>query len=98
MLISSGWLPEKLAELGIRHVHFEGLDVDPTGQHYGASIPIEKAMDPSGDVILAFEMNGQELSADHGYPLRVVAPGWYPTVYQYAMHLLFIYCVCHFFV
>lgn len=38
-----------------------GLDKDLTNQHYGASIPACKAMDPRGDVILAFEMNGQPL-------------------------------------
>jgi hypothetical protein len=41
----------------------------------GASIPVEKGLNPWGDVILAYEMNGQTLSRDHGYPLRVVVPG-----------------------
>ena len=40
-----------------------------------ASIPIEKAMDMYGDVILAYEMNGEEIPADHGYPIRVIVPG-----------------------
>ena len=34
-----------------------------------------KAMDPNGDVLLAYEMNGDSLPYDHGYPLRVVVPG-----------------------
>jgi DMSO/TMAO reductase YedYZ molybdopterin-dependent catalytic subunit len=29
------------------------------------------------DAILAWEMNGQPLTADHGFPVRIVVPGWY---------------------
>ncbi|KAH0629280.1 hypothetical protein JD844_011225 [Phrynosoma platyrhinos] len=57
------------------HVCFEGLDKDQTGTVYGASIPFKKAMSPEGDVLLAYEMNGEELPRDHGFPLRVVVPG-----------------------
>lgn len=42
---------------------------------YGGSIPIEKALDPHGDVILAYEMNGEPIPRDHGYPVRVIVPG-----------------------
>jgi len=37
-------------------------------------LPIEKAMHP--DTLLAYDMNGQPLTPLHGFPLRVVAPGW----------------------
>ncbi|KAJ0159082.1 Sulfite oxidase [Colletotrichum tanaceti] len=52
-----------------RHVHLVGLEA------YAASIPIAKALDPLGDVLLAFRMNGETLPRDHGYPLRAVVPG-----------------------
>lgn len=52
-----------------RHAQFMGLEA------YGASIPISKAIDPNGDVLLAYEMNGKTLPPDHGHPLRVVVPG-----------------------
>jgi DMSO/TMAO reductase YedYZ molybdopterin-dependent catalytic subunit len=42
---------------------------------YSRSLPIDKAM--NGDVLLAYEMNGEPLSPAHGYPLRVIVPGWY---------------------
>ncbi len=66
----------KEEDQNIEHVHLEGLDSNPlTGERYGASVPIDKAMDPRGDCILAFEMNGNEIPRDHGYPLRTVIPG-----------------------
>ena len=37
------------------------------------SLPIEKALD---DCLVAFKMNGEALRPEHGYPLRLVVPGW----------------------
>ncbi len=31
----------------------------------------------SGDKLLCYEMNGVPLPRDHGFPLRLIAPGWY---------------------
>ena len=45
------------------------------GSAYGSSIPVEKGFNLHGDVLLAYEMNGQALSRDHGHPVRVVVPG-----------------------
>ncbi|KAI9722937.1 MAG: hypothetical protein M1812_001386 [Candelaria pacifica] len=42
---------------------------------YGGSIDLERALREDGDVILALEMNGNTLPRNHGFPVRVVAPG-----------------------
>lgn len=49
-----------------KHVQFAGAE------GYGASIPIWQACDSRKDVLLAFEMNGKPLPADHGAPLRAL--------------------------
>jgi sulfite oxidase len=41
------------------HVQLEGYDQDETGYTYGGSFPIEKAVDGLGEVLLAYEMNGE---------------------------------------
>lgn len=60
---------------GVAHVQFQGADTDGAGVYYGASIPLHRALDPRGDVLLAYEMNGKPLTRDHGAPVRVVVPG-----------------------
>jgi len=42
---------------------------------YGASIPLPRALDPDAEVVLALEMNGETLTPNHGFPVRVVTPG-----------------------
>lgn len=63
-------MPTHLVHLWPPLFQFEGLDADIAGERYGASIPIAKAMDPHGGVLLAYEMNGKPLSRDHGFPVR----------------------------
>jgi DMSO/TMAO reductase YedYZ molybdopterin-dependent catalytic subunit len=43
--------------------------------NYTDTFPLEKAMEPT--TLLAYEMNGVPLSDRHGYPLRVIVPGYF---------------------
>jgi DMSO/TMAO reductase YedYZ molybdopterin-dependent catalytic subunit len=57
---------------------FEGLDRGLEGgdqQTYGRSLTIEQALQDGA--ILAYALNGAPLPSQHGYPLRLVVPGWY---------------------
>lgn len=47
----------------------------PGEMGYAMSLPIEKALHP--DTILAYDMNGESLPQEHGFPLRAVVPGWF---------------------
>jgi DMSO/TMAO reductase YedYZ molybdopterin-dependent catalytic subunit len=53
-----------------------GNEPKPVGPiHFARSLPLAKARKP--EVILAHRMNGAELPAPHGFPLRAVVAGWY---------------------
>jgi DMSO/TMAO reductase YedYZ molybdopterin-dependent catalytic subunit len=53
---------------GAKQVMFHGAD------GFTDDLPIEKALDPQ--TLLAFEMNGEPLPQRHGFPLRVIVPGF----------------------
>jgi DMSO/TMAO reductase YedYZ molybdopterin-dependent catalytic subunit len=52
----------------------EGLDPEVGSDgHVRRPLSIEKALD---DVLVVYEMNGEPLPPDHGYPARLLVPGW----------------------
>jgi DMSO/TMAO reductase YedYZ molybdopterin-dependent catalytic subunit len=63
------------------HVCFEGRELlpGPSGASptpYGTSIPLSVALDESCDVLIAYMQNGRLLEPDHGFPARVIIPGY----------------------
>ena len=69
-----------LAEAGVRdsvvEAVFTGLDHGVEGgiaQDYERALPLAEA----DGALLAYEMNGAPLPPQHGFPLRLVVPGWY---------------------
>jgi DMSO/TMAO reductase YedYZ molybdopterin-dependent catalytic subunit len=73
------WLRDLLEKAGLKkeakYIAFEGLDkpLGSAGIKFIRSIPINKAM---SSTMLAYEMNGESLRLEHGYPLRALALGW----------------------
>jgi len=51
-----------------------GLDLTITEQ-FARSMSIDEAL--KRDNLLCYEMNGEPLPPEHGFPLRLIAPGWY---------------------
>jgi DMSO/TMAO reductase YedYZ molybdopterin-dependent catalytic subunit len=68
---------------GACEVVLEGADqgtpkekpIPPDAISYARSLPREKALRP--EVLIAYQMNGRELTPDHGYPVRAIVPGHY---------------------
>ncbi|ODS94181.1 MAG: hypothetical protein ABS49_12470 [Erythrobacter sp. SCN 62-14] len=76
-------LKDVLAKAGIapgaKRVRFAGLDVPPMegAPQFIKSVPIDIAL--RDDVLVAWGMNGEPLPMMHGFPLRIVVPGWFST-------------------
>jgi DMSO/TMAO reductase YedYZ molybdopterin-dependent catalytic subunit len=72
-LLEEAGLPEGAVE-----ALFTGLDRGVEGgeeQAFQRALPLEEAL--RDEVLLAYEMNGAPLPPQHGFPLRLIVPGWY---------------------
>jgi DMSO/TMAO reductase YedYZ molybdopterin-dependent catalytic subunit len=60
-------------------VRFNGLDQPPVdgAPDFMKSLSLDHARD--GEVMLAYQMNNEQLPLLNGFPLRVIVPGWYST-------------------
>ena len=57
---------------------FTGMDRGVQGdqvQSYQRSLSVQESM--RSEILLAYQMNGEPLQPQHGYPLRLIVPGWY---------------------
>lgn len=64
---------------GALEVAFNGMDEPPLSAtpDFIKTLPFDRSMD--GDVMVAYEMNGDTIPLLNGYPLKLVVPGWYAT-------------------
>ncbi len=80
VLLAAGLSP------AVQEVVCEGADRGQVAEHervaaahgplaFARSLPLAKALHP--DTLLAYAMNGDELPAAHGFPVRLIVPGWY---------------------
>src|SRR5271166_4660721 len=72
-------------QAGAVQVGLHGLDVPPLPKTppFEKSLQIDHAR--GGDVMIAYEMNGEPLPMLNGFPLRLIVPGWYATYWVKAL-------------
>jgi DMSO/TMAO reductase YedYZ molybdopterin-dependent catalytic subunit len=80
-----------LAAAGVRangcEVAFTGADHGierGVEQDYQRALPLGEAL--GEDVLLAYEMNGAALPVQHGFPVRLIIPGWYGMAHVKWLH------------
>ena len=65
------------ADHGPYHLQAILPETDQNDLTFARSLPLAQVTDPASDILIAYEMNGQELGLDHGAPFRLIVPHWY---------------------
>ena len=52
-------------------------NIDASDLSFERSLTLVHAADPSAEILIAYEMNGEPLNPDHGSPFRLIVPHWY---------------------
>src|SRR4051794_35342093 len=65
------------ADHGAYHLRPVLAETDRNDMTFVRSLPLAHAADPTAELLIAYEMNGVPLGADHGAPFRLITPHWY---------------------
>src|SRR4051794_19666350 len=65
------------ADHGAYHLKPVLADTDKDDLTFERALPLALAADPAAEILIAYEMNGEPLAADHGAPFRLIVPHWY---------------------
>jgi DMSO/TMAO reductase YedYZ molybdopterin-dependent catalytic subunit len=65
------------ADHGPYHLSAILAGTDQQDLTFERALPIDLATDPAAEILIAYEMNGEPLRADHGAPFRLIVPHWY---------------------
>jgi DMSO/TMAO reductase YedYZ molybdopterin-dependent catalytic subunit len=65
------------ADHGAYHLQPILAETDKNDLTFARALPLAHAADPAAEILIAYEMNGEPLRADHGAPFRVIVPHWY---------------------
>src|SRR5881398_2531101 len=65
------------ADHGAYHLKPVLAETDPSDLTFVRSLALAHATDRAGEILIAYEMNGEPLGPDHGAPFRLIVPHWF---------------------
>jgi DMSO/TMAO reductase YedYZ molybdopterin-dependent catalytic subunit len=65
------------ADSGAYHLQPILAETDRSDLTFERSLALAHATDPAAEILIAYEMNGEPLSPDHGAPFRLIVPNWF---------------------